>query len=119
MLKHILLVGLGGAIGSMLRYASSLVIKSNHFPYATLLVNIVGSFVIGLIMAMAIKQHSFTNWRLFIATGICGGFTTFSALSWDALQMLQQQRYNIAVVYIVSSLVLGLLATFFGYTLLK
>jgi fluoride exporter len=119
MFKHFLLVGLGGAIGSVLRYTSSSLIKSSNFPYATIVVNILGSLIIGMVMAIALKNNNFNNWRLFLVTGVCGGFTTFSALSWETLQMLQQQRYNTAIVYIVSSLILGLTAAFIGYTLLK
>ncbi len=118
-LKHFLLVGLGGMAGSVLRYAFSLFIKHNSFPYATLVVNIVGSLVIGVVMGIASKQSHFGDWRLFLATGICGGFTTFSALSWECLQMLQQNRYYTAAFYIVISVLLGLMAVVAGYSLTK
>ena len=85
----------------------------------TLLVNVLGSFVIGAIMGIAGRQDDFGNWRLFLATGVCGGFTTFSALAWQNLQLLNQQRYTTFIIYTGSSLVLGLLAVFLGYTITK
>lgn len=118
-LKNIILVGFGGMIGSVLRYATGLLIKHDAFPAATLAVNILGSFVIGMVMAMAARQQNFTDWRLFLATGICGGFTTFSAFSWECMQMMQQQRLVAAAFYIGISLVGGIAATFFGYWLIK
>lgn len=119
MFKNIILVGLGGMIGSVLRYIISLTVKHNSFPIATLSVNILGSFVIGAVMALALKQQNFGDWRLFLATGICGGFTTFSAFSWECMQMLQQQRYTTVALYISISLVAGIAAAFFGYWLIK
>ena len=117
--KNIILVGFGGMIGSVLRYVTGLLIKHDGFPVATLVVNILGSFVIGCVMAMAVKQANFGDWRLFLATGICGGFTTFSAFSWECLQMIQQQRFMAAAFYISISLIAGIAATFFGYWLIK
>ena len=120
MLKNILLVGLGGAAGSMLRYAFSVWFKHASFPLATFLVNVIGSFIIGLVFAYSLRSESFaTNWRLFLAAGICGGFTTFSAFSLESLQLLQQQRVGIFFLYVIGSVLLGLAATWFGYSLLK
>ncbi|MEJ8818231.1 fluoride efflux transporter CrcB [Lacibacter sp. H407] len=120
MLKNFLLVGLGGAAGSMLRYAFSVWLKHASFPLATFLVNIIGSFVIGLVFAYALRSESFAiNWRLFLAAGICGGFTTFSAFSLESLSLLQQQRIGMFFLYVIGSLLLGLAATWLGYSLLK
>ncbi len=119
MIKNILLIGLGGGIGSMCRYWVSLLLLNKSFPVATLLINISGSFIIGLVAAYALKNEWFAaNWKLFLATGICGGFTTFSAFSLENLQLLQQGKYLWALLYIAASIVLGLLATFFGYKLM-
>ena len=119
MLRNLLLVGLGGSIGSMARYAASLLINSKLFPYATLSVNIFGSFIIGLVFAMTVKEAGFSNnWRLFLATGICGGFTTFSAFSLENMGLLQSGRIGIALTYIILSIVLGIAATFLGYMLI-
>jgi CrcB protein len=112
MLKNFFLVGLGGAAGSMLRFLFSIWFKNNNFPLATFIVNILGCFVI--------RNPSFeSNWKLFLATGICGGFTTFSAFSMESLQLLQQQKIGLFVGYILASICLGLLATWLGYSLLK
>ena len=118
MIKNLLLVGLGGSIGSMVRYAASFLVRSKLFPYATLSVNITGSFIIGLIFAMGIKEEGLSNnWKLFLATGICGGFTTFSAFSLENMGLLQTGKIGMAVTYILLSIILGILATFLGYQL--
>ena len=119
MLKNILLVGFGGMLGSICLYTTGMTVKHNSFPAATLSINILGSFVIGAVMALAMKHENFGDWPLFLATGIYGGFTTFSAFTWETLQLLQQQHYGTAIFYISISLVAALAATFFGYWLLK
>ena len=94
MIKNFILIGVGGALGSMLRYLFSLLIQHKQLPWATLLVNIIGSFIIGIVVAESLKNEIFANnWRLFLATGICGGFTTFSAFSLENLQLLQNGKY--------------------------
>ena len=119
MLKNILLVGLGSSIGGMLRYVISLVIKNNSFPYATLTVNIIGSFCIGLIFAFSIKEYSLSDEiRFFFATGICGGFTTFSAFSLENIQLIKSTNYSIAFLYITLSILLRIAAVFAGYTIM-
>ena len=119
MLRNLLLVGLGGSIGSMIRYAVFLLIRSRSFPYATLSVNIIGSFIIGLVFALSIKEAGLSsNWRLFLATGICGGFTTFSAFSLENMELMQGGRTGLAITYIALSIVLGIAATFAGYQLI-
>lgn len=119
MLKNFLLVGLGGSLGSMLRYGSSLLITSKHFPYSTLAINITGSFIIGLVFALSMKDDFFSqNWKLFLATGICGGFTTFSAFSIENMHLLQNGKYAIALTYIILSIVLGTAAAYIGFKLI-
>ena len=74
----------------MLRYAATLMISAKKITYATLSVNIMGSLIIGVVLACNIKDESFTNnWKLFLATGICGGFTTFSAFTLENMQLMQ------------------------------
>jgi CrcB protein len=120
MMKSFLLVGFGGMIGSMLRYFFTVIIRPASFPYATLLVNVTGCFIIGLVMGAAIRNDAVTeNWKLFLATGICGGFTTFSAFSQECIGLIGQQRYAAAFIYISISIVLGLAATFAGLQLAK
>lgn len=119
MIRNLLLVGLGGGIGSIARYALSLLMNSKLFPYASLLVNVIGSFIIGVVFAMSIKETGLSNnWKLFLATGICGGFTTFSAFSLENMGLLQSGRIGIALTYIIASIVLGIAATFLGYQLI-
>lgn len=119
MLKNILLVGLGGSIGSMLRYAVSLLINSKYFPYSTLAVNILGSFLIGVFFAMSTEDEVFfNNWKLFLATGLCGGFTTFSAFSMENLALLQTGKFGLAITYTAISIVFGIAAAFWGYQLM-
>jgi len=119
MLKNILLVGLGGGIGSILRYGSGLLVDSKYFPWSTLVVNVIGSFIIGLVLAFSVKDESFlNNWKLFIATGVCGGFTTFSAFSAENLALFQNGKYGMAMCYIILSVVLGIAAAFLGYQLI-
>jgi len=119
LLKNIILVGLGGMIGSVMRYLTSHIIRHDSFPYATFTVNIVGSLLIGAIMGVASKQEGFANWRLFLATGICGGFTTFSAFAWENMQMIQQARYGAFILYTGASLVFGIAAVMLGYFMTK
>lgn len=120
MLKNFILVGLGGAIGSMLRHAAQLFITTKHFPFATLAVNILGSFIIGLVLALSIKDDTFlNNWKVFLATGICGGFTTFSTFSADNISLFQSGKYSIALLYIITSVVISILAAGLGFKLIN
>lgn len=118
MLKSILIVGFGGMIGSMARYIFGLAIKPGSFPFATFIVNIAGSFIIGLVMGFALKNLS-SSGRLFLATGVCGGFTTFSAFSLECIELMKQHRYAMTLSYIVLTIVMGLVATFAGLQLTK
>ncbi len=103
----------------MLRYGTGLLIHTKLFPYATLAVNITGSFIIGVVFALSIKEETFSNnWKLFLATGICGGFTTFSAFSLENVGLLQSGKYGMALTYIGLSVMLGITATFLGYQLI-
>ena len=112
------LVGAGGALGSMLRYAVSL-IANKQFPSSTLIVNIIGCFFIGILAGMLVKNNvTLYSWK-FLAIGLCGGFTTFSALSLEGFEMLQQQRYFAFWAYLLLSISMGLGATFLGYLITK
>jgi len=106
------LVALGGAIGSILRYSVALMIPAWHgFPFQTLLVNILGSFSLGLI-TYAISNK--TRWRLFLGTGICGGFTTYSTFVLDIDRLLATGKISIAFLYMAASLLLGTIAALVG-----
>lgn len=118
LLKSFLLVGAGGMAGSMLRYACYLLIRSNAFPYATFTVNIAGSFLIGLLAGYATRMPDPQNMQLLLATGLCGGFTTFSAFSADNLRLLNEGKVGMALLYTAASVMLGVLSTYLGYKLL-
>ena len=116
MLKYVLLAGLGGGLGSMLRYVTGIILKSNGFPLATFIINITGSLLIGMILALSMKDHTFSNnWKVFLATGCCGGFTTFSAFSAENLQLMQDGKTFLSIVYITISIIAGIAATWLGF----
>ncbi len=114
---------MGGGIGSMLRYAVQMLVHERvvvgNFPWSTFMVNIVGSFLIGLFYAMSARLELSDEMRLFLTAGLCGGFTTFSTFSNDTLLMLRQGEWMIGMVYILSSVVLGIIACLCGAALLK
>ncbi len=116
-----LLVASGGALGSVLRWYVGLLVArpDNLFPYHTLVVNVVGSFLMGLGLAWLLKSQSSDVLRLFLLTGFCGGFTTFSAFSMESLQLINSQQYSSFGLYILASIVLGGLAVFLGYNLMS
>jgi fluoride exporter len=119
-LKNILLVGLGGGIGAMLRFFISSLFKVNSFPINTLLINIVGSFIIGIVFAYNIKNEHFSEeLKLFLATGICGGFTTFSAFSIENIQLLKEGNHVTACLYIFASIACCLVACLAGLKIIN
>ena len=111
MIKQLLLVGAGGALGSVARYLLTLLCGSMAFcgHWAILVANVVGSFLIGLAMGWCSGGA-----YLFVAVGFCGGFTTFSTFSAQALSLIEAQRYAPAAAYIAGSVLLSLLAVFMG-----
>lgn len=120
----VLLIGFGGYIGTMLRYLTSFFLTkqfpSSSIPHGTLVVNILGCLVIGLVYGLSDKYQFFTpQWRLFLVTGICGGYTTFSAFAYENISLLQQSNYTGFAVYSISSFILSLLAAFAGLILIK
>ena len=121
-MKLILLVGAGSFIGGVSRYLLSLLIQAKTtslFPFHTLIINIVGCFFIGIVFGFFDKGHISTEWKLFFATGILGGFTTFSAFSNETLILFRDGNYGYALLYILASVLLGLLATWTAYLLVK
>jgi len=114
----LLVIGLGGFLGSILRYVvgKSVDEKMNgSIPWGTLTVNIVGSFIIGFVYVLAMRKAGINEtWRLFFGAGFCGGFTTFSAFAWENFNLLDQKLIGTSLIYILLSIVLGLLAVVAG-----
>ena len=110
----LLIIGLGGFLGSILRYVTVRLVDSKLnalFPYGTLTVNIVGSFLLGIIYMLALRKAGLTeNGRLFLGVGFCGGFTTFSAFALENFSLMQQKLMGTSVLYISLSVVAGILA---------
>ncbi len=120
----LLQVAIGGAIGASARYLSGAAILrafGSGFPYGTMFVNIVGSFLMGLlaIWLMERMDGSFARFAPFLMTGVLGGFTTFSAFSLDALYLIERSRYLAASIYMGGSVVLAIAALFVGMSLAR
>lgn len=117
-MTNLLLVAAGGAIGASLRHLSGMIVlrvMGAGFPWGTLFVNVLGSFIMGLFIAWMIGKSGVSNeMRLFIATGILGGFTTFSAFSLDVANMIERGAVSAAFAYIAASVIISLAAIFIG-----
>lgn len=112
-------VGLGGAAGAMLRYAISLIPFKGSFPIATLATNLIGALLIGVIVGVAVKKGWSENTQLFLKTGLCGGFTTFSTFSLESYNLFQAHQPWLATLYMVLSVGLCLLGVFSGMAIAK
>ena len=123
MLKTLILVGLGGGIGSILRYLIGLYFQKQFpaaFPWGTWVVNVLGCFLIGLLVALPERSAGLNpEWRQLLVIGFCGGFTTFSAFSLEGLSLFQNNQAVAAFLYIATSIVVGLSATLLGLILMK
>lgn len=116
MLRNLLFVGIGGAAGSMMRYAVTLLTARLHGTanVATLLVNVAGSMLMGWLMAHGVQG---SRWMLFATVGLCGGFTTFSTFSMQTVTLLDRGRISMAFAYAAATLILCLLCCWAGYRL--
>lgn len=117
MIKNLLLVGFGGAAGSMLRFAVQRFANAPGFPYGTLLVNLAGCFLIGLLWGLLTRNFISQITGVLLMSGFCGGFTTFSAFTYEGVQMMQDNRWLLLAVYTAASVIGGLIASFTGFKL--
>jgi CrcB protein len=117
-MKALILIFFGGGVGSLLRYGLGRWINNtiiSEFPYGTFVVNLAGCFLIGFIMfSTELDKEHVQQWRLLLATGLCGGFTTFSSFSIENVQLINDGRAMTALLYVFASVCMGLLATYLG-----
>ncbi|NDV45858.1 fluoride efflux transporter CrcB [Paludibacter sp. 221] len=121
MIRAIILVGIGGGVGSILRYLTNVVVEKyfhSHFPLATFIVNMIGSFLIGLIFGLFIKQGLVNqDLKHLLIAGFCGGFTTFSAFALENFNLFHSGQPMLAFAYIAASVVLSLFFVWLGMLL--
>lgn len=110
MMTPVISVALGGALGSVLRYLVGLAVA---FPLGTLVVNVIGSFIIGLVW-VHLTARGLTHWQPFLMTGILGGFTTFSAFTLDAMRLVEAGRMTAAGAYVFASVLVSVLGCVAG-----
>lgn len=116
-------IGVGGALGAMLRHFLNVGIgriAGDGFPWHTMVINITGSFVMGLLVALMAQRWNVTNeMRAFLTTGILGGYTTFSAFSLDFALLVERKAFILAGAYALGSVVISLVAIFAGLALAR
>ncbi len=119
--SHLLIIGLGGAIGAILRFISSNLIHSiagRGFPYGTLSVNVVGSFIMGLLYVFLLERSGLSEqWRLFLLVGLLGALTTFSTFSIETLNLIENRELIKAVLNVLLNVVLCIAGTWLGVLL--
>jgi len=123
MIKTLLLIGSGGFLGSIARYLASRFLQNNFssaFPIGTFIVNITGCLIIGLIYGFSERSSLLTSgWKMFLAVGFCGGFTTFSTFANENLALLRDGAFFHFTIYTVLSVFLGIVSTFAGVLITK
>lgn len=123
MIKSVCIVGLGSFVGGALRYLISTWMKNaciQGFPWGTLMVNLVGCFLIGVLYGLFSRYSSTSHpWCLLLTTGLCGGFTTFSTFANESLLMLQNGHWGSFLAYISISVIAGICLTALGYWIVK
>ena len=121
-MKQLLFVFIGGGFGSVLRYVIGkwFIRSGNTIPFATLFVNVIGSLIIGLVIGYFIKvSDTSNNYVLLLATGFCGGFTTFSTFAYENHIFLKSGDFTSFAYYTIASFVVGFLAVFAGMYIVR
>ena len=121
-MQQFFIVGVGSFLGGGLRYIISVFFNQKvnpDFPYATLSVNLLGCLLIGVFYGLFEKSVINNDWRLFLTTGLCGGFTTFSAFSNESLELFKQGNIMSMLMYILISIIVGIALTYAGYLITK
>lgn len=121
-MKLILIVGAGSFIGGIGRYLISILFQNKlvyYFPFGTLIANIAGCFLTGIVFGLYLKGTVTEEWKVFLMAGVLGGFTTFSSFSLETLEMIKQGLMSKAFLYIFISIAGGLLMTFLGMISIK
>ena len=118
-----LIVFLGGGLGAALRHFINIAaprMMGTAFPYGTLLINVSGSFIMGLVAGyFAFRGDASQHWRLFLTTGILGGYTTFSAFSLDAALLYERGEVGLSALYVVASVAISIVGLFAGLALVR
>jgi fluoride exporter len=118
-----LIIFLGGGVGAAIRHGiniAGLRAMGPDFPYATMFINITGSIIMGVVAAyFAFKGDASQHWRLFLTTGILGGYTTFSTFSLDAALLYERDQYLLAAVYVLGSVIVSIAALFAGLAVVR
>ena len=118
-----IIIGIGGILGANARYVVANWASQRlgaDFPYGTLIINVSGSFLLGFFMAFALNRAFLhPNYRLFVATGFCGAYTTFSTFTYESLRLLQDGSFVLGFANMIGSLLVGMFAVFLGFVIGK
>jgi CrcB protein len=123
MTRSLILIGAGSSIGGILRYLTQQFVQKHYpssIPFGTLSVNIIGCFIIGIIYALADRGNILSpTMRLLLATGFCGGYTTFSSFAYENISLMQEGEFFYVALYVLMSVIIGFAAVYLGILFIK